>query len=406
MENVPRLDLGQSLVGDSINVQNTLTSLPKVSEFSPKTSQFSASRASPPLKIDEISLDSSIEFNDYNIYTQGIPKPESDDPIPTPKTPQLPKNEPIKTKKKFKPTYYSIRKDKEFSRENGIKTPGKNYEGLRGLRVKKETQSQPLIALRPIKKNYYQEVSKSKFMQKFEEKKLLAKDLGQSHERNTDVPVKASTVIATQTENFEDEKNNNLFDSVEYESNHYEYNHTLPSKLTEYENIRNTSPVNSYLSNYKYSNSTRPRDMSVMSAPPKLKKSQTRERLMNRQLGPTNNTIFNEIFENKETKIERSYLRKKQLEYAKRLRYLNETNQTKHRPTKGVLEKLKENVDKAVGDRTTTAEKRLQGLERRDRLLNYAKNNIPKPNVKESGFQPKSRRNFENLKKYIVVRCR
>lgn len=81
------------------------------------------------------------------------------------------------------------------------------------------------------------------------------------------------------------------------------------------------------------------------------------------------------------------------------MKYLNETNQTRHRSTKGVLEKLRENVDKAVGDRTTTAEKRLQGHERRDRLLNYAKNNIPKPTVKEKGFQPKLSPNHGKSKK-------
>ena len=94
---------------------------------------------------------------------------------------------------------------------------------------------------------------------------------------------------------------------------HFDYDHTLSSKFSQYEHLRdNASPVNSYLSNYKYSNSRPQRDMSVKSAPPKLKKSQTRERLLNRQLGPTNNTIFNEIFENRETKDERSYLNERE----------------------------------------------------------------------------------------------
>ena len=175
----------------------------------------------------------------------------------------------------------------------------------------------------------------------------------------------------------------------------------------------NSSPVESYLSYYKrnsransvkYKNAAS-RQLITKSAPVSNKVSSSQYNKTH-ELGPTNTTIFNEIFTKNNLQKERENLKKQQIDYSKRLRHRANYNLNFKLPGQGhdqdennntipgsnnnrkipIIEKLRENIDKNtnlydLSRRTTTRERIERSTKVRNRQTEYAKNNIPKPRV-------------------------
>lgn len=113
--------------------------------------------------------------------------------------------------------------------------------------------------------------------------------------------------------------------------------------------VSSASPVNSYLSHYKSTRNT------TRSAPASSSKFSMGGYSDSRKLGPTNLTIFNEIHERKRTNELRSELKKKQLDYSKRVNFQHKTTgleatleEQQSREMGNILGKLRKNIEVAT----------------------------------------------------------
>ena len=107
-----------------------------------------------------------------------------------------------------------------------------------------------------------------------------------------------------------------------------------------------SSPVNSYLSHYK---STRNTTRSAPASSSKFSTTSSNSYFDSRKLGPTNLTIFNEIHEKRRTHELRSELRKKQLDYSKRVNFQHRTTGLEEMSDVGkILGKLRKNIEVAT----------------------------------------------------------
>merc|ERR1712071_661380 len=131
--------------------------------------------------------------------------------------------------------------------------------------------------------------------------------------------------------------------------------------------------------------------MGTRSAPASSSKFSTGGYSDSRKLGPTNLTIFNEIHERKRTNELRSELKKKQLDYSKRVNFQHKTTglegtleEQESREMSNILGKLRKNIEVATlgkSNRTTTKDRFETSHHKAKLRENYAKSSIPKPRV-------------------------
>jgi len=261
--------------------------------------------------------------------------------------------------------------------------------------------------LKPLRRNYYSEMSTSKFMQKYEAKRVKGLELAKSPHRTskdslTEEPPseKQDSLHGSHEWDYTKPGLNQTRDSLELTNTDF-YDMKSPSQvggldnssamgmtMIDGEDDRAPSPVNSYLSVY------RTRETMTKSAPALSKYSVEKGSKYNdeRKLGATNLTIFNEIYEKKNTAEKRNQLRSKQLDYSRRLNFQHRhALDSAPQHTKHILSKLQENIDKATdGSQRTTTRQRFETMSmKRNRAVDYAKTNIPKPRVvKRLGIKP------------------
>lgn len=299
------------------------------------------------------------------------------------------------------------------------------YEILGGESQKdgNNNSKNPLKIIKPMKKNYYQKMGTSRFMQKYDEitnqNEKPTQELTQNLNHNFQDPETNTVSIQNQQNFYANSSIDTLtnFDSPSnygaqlYENDHhgmigtFDYGHgddTGVNSINFSDRSETSSPVESYLSYYKKasrtnSKSKESRHLITKSAPVSSASSTTPQYSRTNELGPTNTTIFNEIFTKDDLRKERESLKKQQLDYSKRLRHranynINFKIPSENRDGKRIIDKLKDNIEKSTKShlydnlgkklgRTNTRERIERSTQVRNRAMNYAKDSIPKPRV-------------------------